>query len=159
MEYETAAICLSGHTITPNLTNLEELPKFCIHCGEKVITACPSCNAPIHGAEKVSAWVREGIFYSFPHYCYNCGKAYPWTATAIKTAEELIDEEMQELTAEEKSKFKADLPCVISKTPKTNLAIKHISKFLKKVSPIAQETFKQIFYRFATDVAKTALWA
>lgn len=159
MNYEIAAICLSGHTITPNVLHLEDLPTFCIHCGEKVIIACPSCNAPIHGAEKVSAWVSSKIYYEFPHYCHNCGKAYPWIASAIESAEMLIDDEMQELNTEEKSKFKAALPCIVAQTPKTSLASRRVSKFLKKVAPTAQETFKQIFYRFATDVAKSILWA
>ena len=83
--------------------------------------------------------------------CHNCGEPYPWTRSL---ASKLIDEEMQELNSEEKSKFKAALPDIITNTPRTALAWKQVSKCLSKIAPTAKETFKQIFYRFAADGAK-----
>lgn len=70
----------------------------------------------------------------------------------------MVDEEMSELDTEEKTKFKAALPDVIAQTPKTTLAATRISKYLKKVAPTVQETFKQIFYRLAAEGAKILIW-
>lgn len=156
--YETAAICMSGDIITPVLHSRTELENFCTACGAKVITVCPFCNEPIRGREKISPWVNSGVRYSLPLYCHNCGKPYPWTQSALDAASELIDEEMQELNTEEKSKFKDALPDVIAQTPRTTLAAKRVSKYLNKIAPTVQETFKQIFYRLAAEGAKILIW-
>lgn len=158
MNYEQAAICLNGDIITSCLTLEDDLEKFCTICGSAVITACPSCNTLIRGRKKISPWVGIPVKYSLPLYCHNCGEPYPWTKSALDAAAELVDEEMSELDTEEKTKFKAALPDVIAQTPKTTLAATRISKYLKKVAPTVQETFKQIFYRLAAEGAKILIW-
>lgn len=65
---------------------------------------------------------------------------------------------MSELNVDEKSKFKASLPEIVSNTPFTTLATTRIVRYLKKVKPTAQETFKQIFYRIAAEAAKSLIW-
>lgn len=176
--FETAQICLSGHVATLNYErNPGERTLYCPICGKNTIYNCPKCHAPIRGVHYMKELVTTSINvltheshqviqehqadttkYSVPLYCHNCGEPYPWTKSTLDAAAELIDEEMCELNAEEKSKFKASLPDIIAQTPKTTLAAKRISKWLGKCAPTVQETFKQIFYRIAADVVRISLW-
>ena len=176
--FETAQICLNGHVATLNyIRNIGERTEYCPICGKGTIHECPKCNAPIRGAHYTKEQVITSVNvlthtetravcehladkskYIVPAYCYNCGEPYPWTKTAIEAATELIDEQMSELTAEEKAKFKAALPEVISDTPRTSLGATRIARYLKKVVPTVQETFKQIFYRLAADGARLLIW-
>ena len=89
--------------------------------------------------------------YKIPAYCHNCGEPYPWTKAALDAAAELIDEEMNELTGEEKSTFKAALPDVVAQNPRTTLASRRISKCLKKIAP----TIKKHLNRFFIDLRLT----
>ncbi|MBE8952795.1 MAG: DUF2321 domain-containing protein, partial [Quinella sp. 1Q7] len=51
---------------------------------------------------------------------------------ALTAANELISEEMHELTDDEKSKFKAALPDILNDSPRTTLAATRIAKYLTK---------------------------
>lgn len=176
--FETAEICLQGHVTTLNYErNVGERTPFCPDCGERTIHECPNCHAPIRGAHYVKGPVTTGINvlyhesyqavheqrvdkepYKLPAYCHKCGAPFPWTQSAIAEASDLVEKEMPELNTDEKAEFKAALPKVISDTPLTTRAAKMISRLLKKVAPIANETFKQIFYRLAADEAKIVIW-
>lgn len=176
--FETAQICLNGHVITLNYgRNVGERADYCPACGKCTIHECSVCHAPIRGAHYTKEVVTTSInvlehtgtravreqradksIYNVPAYCYKCGEPYPWTKAAFNAATELIDEEMNELTREEKATFKAALPDIVAQNSRTNLAAKKISGFLKKIVPTAQEAFKQIFYRLAAEGAKLLIW-
>ncbi|MBR0316189.1 MAG: DUF2321 domain-containing protein [Synergistaceae bacterium] len=156
--YNTAQVCLNGHTITCDITSSSLKEKYCSKCGAETIIACPNCNSPIRGRYEVEGVISIGYNYEPPSYCHNCGKPFPWIESAFVAAKELIDEDMQELNDDEKTKFKNALPDIIANTPRTTFSATRITKYLKKITPTVQETFKQIFYRFATDVAKALLW-
>ncbi|MBR0287886.1 MAG: DUF2321 domain-containing protein [Selenomonadaceae bacterium] len=158
MNYERAAICLNGDIITSCLRLETDIGKFCTICGAEIITTCPSCNSPIHGREKISPWVRSPARYALPMFCHNCGKAYPWTQAELDKVNKLINEEMPELSLEEKSNFRTSLPKIMSNTSLSRVAATQVSKYLKKITPTVQETFKQIFYRLAADGAKALIW-
>lgn len=53
--------------------------KHCNKCGEKTISACPSCHAPIPGISDDPDVCMIGFTTDVPEYCANCGKAFPWT--------------------------------------------------------------------------------
>lgn len=176
--FETAEICLNGHVTTSDYErNAGERTPFCPDCGERTIHQCPNCHEPIRGTHYIKGLVTTGINvlyhetyqavheekadkepYKVPAYCHKCGAAFPWTQSAIAKASYLVEKEMPELNADEKAEFKDSLPKVLSDTPLTTRAAKKIFGFLKRVAPTAQETFKQIFYRFATDMAKVLIW-
>lgn len=156
MSYKTAQICLNGHVIIGDVDFIDLTAPFCSKCGAKTITHCPKCCAPIRGDYQHSQAVS--VLSKAPAYCYNCGKPYAWTESALNAANELIDE-AQGLTSGEKVMFKASLSEIISDTPRTTLAATRVAKYLKKLVPTAQETFKQIFYRLAADGAKALIWS
>lgn len=131
--YTTAQICLNGHAVTSDIRCTCELETYCSKCGAKTLTACPNCGTPIRG--KYDA-VGEPVIpyrYSPPAYCRNCGAPFPW--------------------------IKAALPDILNDSPRTTLAATRIAKYLKKLAPTVQETFKQIFYRIAAEYAKILIWS
>lgn len=74
-----AQICLSGHVVSTDIQ--ESSAPFCSECGEKTITACPHCNAPIPGVLKDDEVIILGqeLTYEPPKYCEKCGTPFPWT--------------------------------------------------------------------------------
>ena len=89
-EYRTAQICLNGHIITEDISELELCENFCSQCGEPTITKCPKCNAPIRG-DYYQGYLLAISNCIVPKYCYHCGKPYPWTQTAIDAAVALVE--------------------------------------------------------------------
>lgn len=156
MGYKVAQICLNGHVIIGDTDYADLTAPFCSKCGAKTISHCPKCHAPIRGDYCQSQAVS--VLSKAPSYCHNCGEPYAWTESSLSAASELIDE-AKALTAEEKTKFKALLSEIISDNPRTTLAATRIAKYLGKLVPTAQETFKQIFYRLAADGAKALIWS
>ncbi|NRY58845.1 hypothetical protein DE169_004073 [Clostridium acetobutylicum] len=103
--YRTAQICLNGHEITTSAnTSPELMENFCSKCGAATITNCPICNTPIRGSYHVEGVLSLGHEYKIPSYCHNCGKPYPWTKTALESANALIEED-ENLNSDEKNNF------------------------------------------------------
>lgn len=139
--YTTAQICLNGHVVTSDIRHFEDLETYCSKCGAKTLTACPNCGTTIRG--KYDA-VGEPVIpyrYSPPAYCRNCGAPFPWIKAALTAADELISEEMHELTDDEKSKFKAALPDILNDSPRTTLAATRIAKYLTKLAAHAEDPY------------------
>lgn len=76
-------ICLNGHQITDSFNNSPAAHKqFCPTCGEKTITNCPKCSAPIQGSiitidtgyDAIASILPANV----PVFCDNCGSSYPW---------------------------------------------------------------------------------
>ncbi len=119
----TAEICLNGHVIIDWIERYSYLDrKYCERCGQPTITTCPECKTPIIGN------YNDGPFGSYqrwpyrrPNNCTNCGKPYPWVATAIMAAEELTNT-LQSLSKKDKETLKALLPDLITDTPQTKVA-------------------------------------
>lgn len=157
--YTTAQVCLNGHAVTSDIRCTCELETYCSKCGAKTLTACPNCGTPIRGKYDAVGELVIPCRYSPPAYCRNCGEPFPWIKAAFTAADELISEEMRELADDEKSKFKAALPDILNDSPRTTLAATRIAKYLKKLAPTVQETFKQIFYQLAAESAKVLIWS
>jgi hypothetical protein len=52
------------------------LPKFCAVCGKKLISACPSCGAPIRGGYPGVA----GFPVQVDEFCGQCPNPFPWAS-------------------------------------------------------------------------------
>src|ERR1700720_4492620 len=95
-EFDTAQVCMNGQNINTSTRMSPEFnQRFCATCGAETITACPQCESPIRGH------LRGGLDYGYvpPKYCRGCGKAFPWTASALQTARMFADE-LSELSPE-----------------------------------------------------------
>ena len=107
--YRTAVVCPNGHVSTSSADTSPELREtYCSQCGEPTITQCPYCNANIRGYYDVPGVISIGHTHEPPAFCFNCGKAFPWTERKISGALELM-KEGGELTEEEYQQFEKDL--------------------------------------------------
>lgn len=156
--YKTAQICLNGHIITRSFDSSYS-ENFCSKCGANTITACPNCNSILRGKYIVPGVLDLTTDKSpAPFYCYNCGKAYPWTERAIEAAELLILED-ENLNDTEKQQFSESLPDLLteSPTPRTNIAIVRFKKFLGKTASYTAEGIRDIFVDVASETIKKSL--
>lgn len=153
--YHTAQICTeNGHVVTPALELVPQAnARFCKECGSPTITSCPSCSTPIRG------WSRGGGIgpdYERPSYCPDCGSAYPWMARQLAAAEELIDLADQ-LTDEERTQLKADLPHLAIDGPRTQVAAVRVRMVLGKIRNEAGPALRVIAMSIGTDAVKKVL--
>ena len=114
--YDVMQVCLNGHVITDSAVTFPQFAKpFCPDCGERTITACPDCNAPIQGA------LREVPFFHekpAPNNCHHCGTAYPWRQAAIASAIEMLEMGLEGQNAAAVAGLVRD---VATETPRTQL--------------------------------------
>ena len=158
MGYHTSQICINGHLITSSSdTSLDKKQIFCSLCGAETIECCPLCHAPIHGRYEIPGVVTlRSKEPPPPLYCHNCGKPYPWTVSALKNAELLIQEE-ENFTDEQANSLVASLPDIISETPGTNLASIRIKKALVTAGKFTAEALRQFVIDFGCELAKKSL--
>lgn len=84
-------VCLNGHFVISSALLTEKT--YCEKCGAEMIDRCLSCNSLIKEIEPskiVSVGYPE---YELAAYCRHCGKAYPWTQSAIDATADIIAEE------------------------------------------------------------------
>jgi len=90
--------------------------------------------------------------WKFPNYCLNCGSSFPWTARHLKAAAELVD--MSNLSADQKTELKAELPELGQDTPRTKVAALKIGRFIKNAAPEIAIAMREILVNVATEAAK-----
>ena len=155
--YDTAQICLNGHVVNSMASSSPQSNQnYCDECGAQTITACQECKASIRGYYHVPGVI--GFFdYNKPAYCFNCGKAYPWTASSIEAASELADE-LEILTKEEKQQLKDSFPDLIKNTPKTAVAETHFKKLIRKAGTEAYTGMKSILINVVSEAVKKSVF-
>ena len=150
--FDTAQICLNGHIANSSYnTHPQYREVFCSECGEKTITQCQSCNAPIRGA-----YERSLAHYQKPAYCINCGNPYPWTQRTQEAVYEII--EFSTLTQIEKDDFKNSITDLIAPSPKTNLAQLKFIKYAKNAGVEVAKGLKDVLIDIVSETAKKAIW-
>lgn len=154
--YLLAQICLNGHTITDRADQYpEHRQDYCSKCGAPTIMACPQCNAPIRGYHYVEGAVYVAQ-YSPPQFCYKCGSAYPWVEARLSAARELADE-LDDLSAEERDRLKANLEQLTRDVPATEAAAIRVKKLFLKLKSGSAETLRQMLVDIASETAKKVL--
>jgi len=153
--YDVAQICLNGHVINElAASQLQSNKKFCEKCGETTITTCVSCNTPIQGYYHISGTL--GVFeYKAPHFCHECGKAYPWTEIRIQSAQELVQE--LNLSSEEKEIIKQSIEDLVKDSPRTYAAAAKFNRLASKAGSGAVSMLKDALIDVLSDTAKKAL--
>jgi hypothetical protein len=148
--YDTAQICLNGHLLTESVEEYPSEQSYCSKCGSKSITKCPNCNAQLHGYGRYLGIIKPTEVTA---YCYNCGKPYPWTESALESAN-LIIQEAENFSVEDKAALVESLPDIVSETPRTNLAIARTQRFLKAVGGLTADMIRQFVIDFGCELAK-----
>jgi len=156
--YDTAQICINGHVInSASLKSPVHNTKFCSKCGAPAITKCENCNADIRGQYHHPDIYVADLDPKPPVFCHECGKSYPWTEAKLKAAQELADE-LDNLTAEERSLLKKSLDDIVRETHQTIVAVTRFKKLVAKAGPVAAEGFKKILWDIAIEFAKRQIW-
>lgn len=156
-EYDTAQICLNGHLINDCAATapLHNSP-HCSKCGARTIVSCQHCQARILGTYH-SPDVVSFSTMTAPAFCRNCGKAFPWTASAVKAARFLADE-IDSLSPAEREELKSTFDDLVRDTPKTTLATTRFKKFMSKAGKETAQAFRDILVDIASETAKKAIW-
>ena len=155
--YDTAQICLNGHSITSSFdSSPEQAQKFCDKCGAHTITACQSCNVDIRGYYHVPGFVGLSE-YSPLSFCHNCGEPYPWTRAKLKAAKELADE-LDNLTAEEIDILKKSLDDIVQDTPQATIGVTRFKTLVAKAGKGAAEGFRNILVNVLSEAMKKQIW-
>lgn len=153
------SVCLNGHQVGSSLTWGTDANGFCEKCGAKVISKCPNCDYPIAGYYDASG---NGIIFlstgpvPIPKYCKNCGKPYPWTESAIKSAQDLIS--YSELSSDEVKDFQESIPDLLSDTPKTKLASTKFKIYAAKAGTVVAQGLRDILVDIASEAVKKSIW-
>ncbi len=155
--YHTAQVCKNGHWINLKAdTKPEHNKNFCSLCGAETISACPSCSAKIHGRYEEPNVLYGNFHPPVDKYCYNCGKPYPWTQSALLAATALIYEE-ENLSDDLKDQTVASLNDIITETPQTTLAAVRLKKCLSSVGKFTADGIRQFAVDFGCELARKIL--
>lgn len=157
IDYDIAQICLNGHLINAAARSVPVHNKnYCEKCGEKTIANCPQCKLPIQGVYINRARVHYKDLIT-PAYCCNCGNPFPWTEKALFAAKALA-EEFENVSEEDKAKYRESVGEIGKDSPATMLAAARISNVLMKVGDVCKCAFREIMINIASETAKKILW-
>jgi hypothetical protein len=156
--YDAAQICLNGHVINDRARDYpRHNANFCQKCGAATTIQCPNCKTEIRGDYEAEGIAFIGAsHYHAPAFCHDCGKAYPWTDSKIRAAEELI-ELAERLEKAEKDALAADLPDLIRDTPRTQVAAMRFKKLAAKIGGGVSSALRDIVVDVASDAAKKVI--
>ena len=153
-EYDVAQICLNGHPINDSMTtHPEDNKEFCDKCGSKTITICRNCKAQIQGRMEGYLGLSE---YTAPAFCYNCGKAFPWTEAKIQAAHDLA-QELEDISEDEKRMLSESIDDLVKDTPRTTLAATRFKKIVSKIGKPVGKTLRDLIVDIASETAKKML--
>ena len=154
--YDTALICGNGHVITVYAESHPEVrEEYCSKCGAKTVTCCPHCESKIRGhLHPHMPSVYEKLA---PKFCYQCGKAYPWTEKGIKAARELLAE-ADNLTDAERDSLSGSLDDLVRDTPNTPVAVRRFKKYLPKAGREIADAVRSVMVDIASEAVKKSIW-
>lgn len=152
--YHKASICLNGHVMSKYDSNVQP---FCSSCGEKIISVCPNCNAPIHGEVDSEGIVMAGFIFNPDKYCYNCGEPYPWVQRLIDASKELLELD-DNSTQESVDLIIKSLPDLIVSSPKKEVAKAKFKKGLKSFSSFTKDSLQNILSDVLSEAIKKYLF-
>jgi len=154
MEYDVGLACLNGHEINGSSQSKPEFnAKFCQECGELTINACPECGTKIRG-DYGDEW--DGVPWTLPKYCHDCGEPYPWTKRRMEALAAVIDE-LEQLNEDEQGKLKESIPDVTAQTPKSGLAVARFEKALAKAGEFGKKVLTESLSKVASVVVLRSL--
>lgn len=121
----------------------EQWARFCTECGASNINCCQHCNTLIG-----YPYVRYR-----PSYCSGCGKAFPWTESALTAAREYT-EELQQLDQAEKLNLNRSIVDLTNDTERTPLAANRFKEFMTKIGPSAATVLTETIKSVVSEAAK-----
>ena len=155
--YDLAQICENGHVANSRARDYPVSNRaHCDKCGARTITTCPACATEIRGEYQVPGVISFDE-YTAPAFCFECGKPFPWTATALRAAEDLADE-MDALSDDEKGSLKRALPDLVRETPRAHLAETRFKKLMRKVGTEGVESMRRLLTDIVSETVRKTLF-
>jgi hypothetical protein len=153
-EYDVAEICQNGHVTNESTKAYPAFSKtFCDICGSRTTTACDCCCQSIRGRMRGSL---SASAISAPPFCQYCGTAFPWTASKLEAARELVDE--LGLNIPEKSLLNESIDDLVRDTPKAQAAAVRFSRLTERAKPVVKEGFKTLLVEVVSESVKKLMW-
>ena len=155
--YDLAQICENGHVANSRARDYSDHNQVhCDKCGSRTITSCPGCETEIRGKYHV-----PGVFgfdeYKAPAFCYKCGAPFPWTAAALRAADELADE-LDALSDGEKESLKKTLTDLVRETPRARLAETRFKKLMKKAGREGVEGMRGLLTDIVSETVRKTIF-
>ena len=156
-----AIVCGNGHLLSGDFErNQGDISKFCPKCGEATLTSCKNCQTPIPGDSLYVDWngnlmPEEQILHP-SGFCGECGNQFPWTASALQAAQELI--EGFHLEGEEKKDLKASVHELVRDTPKTQVAVVQFKKLIAKAGAASGRLLQTVLVNVVTEAVKKQIF-
>jgi hypothetical protein len=155
--YDVAQICENGHVINSMARGYPNSNQdYCDKCGAPTLMACPSCQTAIRGDYHVPGVISFSD-YRVPSFCYKCGEPFPWTAAALRAAEELA-EELEGLTDDERESLKKSLNELVRETPNTRVAETRFKRIMKKVGKDGYESMRSILTDIVSETVRKTIF-
>ncbi len=89
-------------------------------------------------------------------FCYGCGKAFPWTASALETTR-LFADETDLLSPTEREELKSTFGDLVRDTPRTTLAATRFSKLMVKAGKGVAHAFRDILVDIDSETVKKVI--
>lgn len=155
--YDVAQICQNGHVINSMAHDYPNCNQdHCHRCGARTIAACPSCMTDIRGYYHVPGVIGFD-HYAAPAFCQKCGKPFPWTVAGISAAEVLADE-LEGLTEEERQSLKKSLHDLIRETPNTRVAETRFKRLMRKAGKEGYESMRSILTDIVSETVRKTVF-
>ncbi len=173
--YDTAQICINGHTVNlMSVSRPEHNRKFCDRCGEPTITKCQNCDVSINGfyhegtADEfdIEGMIEEIVnpppnithdYTAVKSFCPHCGNPYPWTEAKLKAAKEYSDE-LENLSPEERDLLKKSIDDIVRETPQAPVAVSRFKRLVAKAGPVAADIYREILLPLLSEAIKKSIW-
>ena len=155
--YDLAQICENGHVVNSSARDYPVSNQdHCDKCGSRTITTCPACETEIRGTHHVPGVISFGG-YTAPAFCYKCGEPFPWTAAALRAAEDLADE-LDALSGVEKEALKDTLPELVRETPQARVAETRFKKLMRKAGAEGVEGMRGILTDIVSETVRKTVF-
>jgi len=149
---DVALICENGQIINDCM---KEYPEYnsahCEKCGAKAISNCPHCNKSIDGKRHIDGFIGCSEI-DLPSYCKHCGKPFPWTESKLNALNEIVDL-MDQLSSDEKQELKESAIIISNDSPRTQVGVLKVKKYLAKVGKSMGEVAQKVFVDVASETA------
>jgi hypothetical protein len=152
--YDVGQVCINGHIVNSHVFGEPQHNQDrCTKCGAKTIITCVSCEERIRGFYN-EGWGSRSM--TLPSYCHKCGVPYPWTASSLEAAKELISE--SNLSAEEQEQLGKTLPDLVAETPKTQVAVARYKRLIEKAGNLTADGLQKILVTIVSEAIKTQMF-
>lgn len=154
--YDVQEVCLNGHLITNYAQSQPESRRaHCSSCGEKTISACLSCSAPLRGYHHMPGVIHFGSD-DVDRFCDSCGALMPWTERGLTSVLDIAA--MSEALSEtEQETLRDTVRALMVPSGQTEVAALKLRKVISRLDEYERAALLRTLKVHATEAAREAL--